>query len=135
VLGEVTVRSPSGQSTTVDVEQLTSALSKEIAELRTELMLVRSDRENELRSNLLTYIQALPEHELVRLTADMSSDVVQAIEMLVDALMDRLAIPSREKEVVVQQSVGQLAQLCMWQMVVGYKLRELEALEKGNVGG
>ena len=26
---------------------------------------------------------------------------------------------------------GQLAQLCMWQMVVGYKLRELEALEKG----
>jgi len=27
--------------------------------------------------------------------------------------------------------IGQLAQLCMWQMVVGYKLRELEALEKG----
>lgn len=131
MIGEVTVHSPSGPSTTVDVEQLTAALSQEIAELRSELLVLRNQREDELRANLLTYIQALPQAELARLTSDMSTDVLQAIEMLVDALMDRLGIPSRSTEVVVQQSVGQLAQLCMWQMVVGYKLRELEVLERG----
>ena len=140
----------------MDVEQLTSALSREISDLRTELLVVRSERENELRSNLLTYIQALPERDLIRLTADMSDDVVLAIQMLVDALMDRLGIaytsggilgsggdgnsvengseipPQQpQPEMIIQQSVGQLAQLCMWQMVVGYKLREIEALDKG----
>jgi hypothetical protein len=45
--------------------------------------------------------------------------------------MSRLGIASRDQEVLIQQPMGALAQLCMWQMVVGYKLRELEALEKG----
>ena len=38
---------------------------------------------------------------------------------------------SIHEEVVIQQSIHALAQLCMWQMVIGYKLREFEALEKG----
>lgn len=131
IVGEATVRSPTGQDTTVDVEALTTALSKEIADLRQELTLVRNEREAELRANLLTYIQALPQPELMRLTADMSEEVVQAMEMLVDALMSRLGVPDRQSEVILQQSVGHLAQICMWQIVVGYKLRELEALERG----
>ena len=36
-------------------------LSKEIEALRSELVLLRDSREQELSSNLLTYIQALPE--------------------------------------------------------------------------
>ena len=131
ITGEATLRTEKGENRTVDVEALTTALSREIAELRNELMLVRSERENELRGNLLSYIQALPETELMRLTADMRPDVVQAIEMLVDALMDRLNIPGRGKQVLVQQSAAHLAQLCMWQIVVGYNLRELEGLEHG----
>jgi hypothetical protein len=48
-------------------------------------------------------------------------------------MMDKLKVPdpSSGQEVVVQQSATMLAQLCMWQMVLGYKLRELEALETG----
>lgn len=61
-------------------------------ELRTELALVRDSRETELRSNLLTYIQALPEKELTKLTADMSDDVLESIRMLVNALMERLGV-------------------------------------------
>jgi hypothetical protein len=45
--------------------------------------------------------------------------------------MHSLGVDVTGPEVVIQQSVGQLAQLCMWQMVVGYKLREVEASEKG----
>ena len=92
---------------------------------------VRSEREVELRSNLLTYIQALPDKELARLTSDMSDEVMESIQLLVDALMSKLGVGVGGEEVVIQQSVGVLAQLCMWQMVVGYKLRELEAMEKG----
>lgn len=168
MLGQATVHSPSAGTVNVSVEDLTAALSSEIAALRSELLQVRTARENELRANLLTYIQALPEPELMKLTAGMSEEVLLAIQMLVDALMDRLGIPrnageeggergggvagsgvgmgrpaagslggglgglGNKEEVVVQQSVGQLAQLCMWQMVVGYKLRELEVLEQGG---
>jgi len=53
---------------------------------------VRDSRETELRSNLLTYIQALPEKELTKLTADMSDDVLESIRMLVNALMERLGV-------------------------------------------
>eukprot|EP01039_Chlorochromonas_danica_P011208 gene11208-12500_t len=131
VEGEVRFRSSRGDEFSVDVQELTSALSREVTALRKELAAIRSQRENELKANLLTYIQALPEKEMQRLTADMSGDILQAIQLIVNALMEKLGVDSQGPEVVLQQSVTQLAQLCMWQMVVGYKLRELEALEKG----
>eukprot|EP01031_Cornospumella_fuschlensis_P025965 gene25965-31355_t len=130
-LGEVTVQVPGGERVAVDVQELTGALSNEVAALRKELMLIKSQRENELKSNLLTYIQALPEKELQRLTADMSSEVLQAIRLLVSAMMEKMGIDTTGPEMAVQQSLQQLAQLCIWQMVVGYQLRELEALDKG----
>ena len=49
----------------------------------------------------------------------------------VDSLMRRLGLEASGPDVVIQQPMGALAQLCMWQLVVGYKLRELEALERG----
>jgi Protein of unknown function (DUF760) len=56
---------------------------------------------------------------------------MDSIQLLVDSLMSRLGFDSMGQEVVIQQPIGSLAQLCMWQLVVGYKLRELEALERG----
>jgi hypothetical protein len=40
----------SGETVSVDVSELTSALSKEVTALRNELALIRNDREQELRS-------------------------------------------------------------------------------------
>ena len=131
VKGEITLETLTGDVLKVDVQELTRELSREVEELRNELSLIRNEREQELRSNLLTYIQALPQKDLEKLTSDMSTDVVESIQMLVNALMQRLGIDMTGPEVVLQQSVGALAQLCMWQMVVGYKLRELEALDNG----
>jgi hypothetical protein len=127
----VDLRTAGGQTVRVDLAELTSALGQEVLALRKELALLKGQREAELKTNLLTYIQALPEKELNRLTQDMSEEVVQAIQLLVDTLMHSLGVDVTGPEVVIQQSVGQLAQLCMWQMVVGYKLREVEASEKG----
>lgn len=128
---EVSVRTSSGEIVQVDIQELTGALSSEIQALRQELLFIKNERENELKTNLLTYIQALPDRELNRLTSDMSEEVVQAIRLLVNAVMHKLGLDNNGAEVVVQQGFSQLAQLCMWQMVVGYNLREMEALDKG----
>lgn len=129
--GDVSIRTSSGDTVTVSVSELTGALSKEVNELRRELALIKTERENELKNNLLTYIQALPEKDMNRLTSDMSEDVMQAIQLLVTAVMEKLGLDLTGPEMVIQQNVGSIAQLCMWQMVVGYKLREMEALDKG----
>ena len=134
VEGKVTIQNSQGEKIEMEAAELTASLSKEVDDLRKEMALIRSDRETELRSNLLTYIQALPERDLARLTSDMSEEVMESIQLLVDALMEKLGVESSGpmgEEIVIQQSVSVLAQLCMWQICVGYKLRELEALEKG----
>ena len=131
ISGEVTLQTTQGEIVKVDVQDLTKALNNEVNALRKELALLKSQRESELKSNLLTYIQALPEKELQTLTSDMSPEILQAIQMLVNAMMEKVGIDTTAGELVVQQSMGQLAQLCIWQMVVGYKLRELEAMDKG----
>jgi hypothetical protein len=120
-----------GQKTSVDVSELTLALSKEVEELRAELAMIRGEREQELSNNLLTYIQALPEREMASLSSEMSDDVVEAFSMLVNALMEKLQIDTQGPEVAVQQSMTAMAQLCMWQLVVGYRMRELEAFDRG----
>jgi hypothetical protein len=132
VSGEVTVTDKStGEQATFDANELTSSLSKEVDALRSELALIRGEREKELQSNLLTYVQALPENELVKLSSGMGDDVMEAFGMLVDALFDKLSISREGPEVAVQQSMGAMAQLCMWQLTVGYRLRELESFDTG----
>ncbi len=126
---------------------------------------------------MLTYIQALPESDLSKLTSDMSPEVIYIIFMLIWCLLmitfmliglgygsyyitDRCfngedgsrvsisefivfimnllvhiyicMISNTGPEVLVQQSYGSLAQLCTWQLIIGYKLREYEALDNGS---
>ena len=132
VTGEVTVKDrETGKKITVPAKEVTEALGNEIEELRKELMELRKEKQEELRGNILTYIQALPEKELASLTSDMSDEAMEAIQLLVDSLMNKLELETGGQDMVIQQPVAALAQLCMWQLVVGYKLRELEALEKG----
>ena len=104
--GKVEVTTSTGEKIEVNANDLMKALSKEVNELRSELSLVRDVRETELRSNLLTYIQALPERDLMRLTQDMSDDVVDAIKLLVNSLMERLGVDITGPEVIIQQQVG-----------------------------
>ena len=132
VTGDITIKDDeTGKKITVPAEEVTEALSNEIQELRKELMELRREKQEELRGNMLTYIQALPEKDLASLTSDMSDEAMEAIQLLVHSLMSRLELEAGGEDVVIQQPLAALAQLCMWQLVVGYKLRELEALEKG----
>ena len=120
-----------GAEATIDAKELTVALSKEVESLRNELFQLRGEREKELQSNLLTYVQALPEQEMIKLSSSMSADVMDAFAILVDSLLKKLNIDNEGPEVAVQQSMGALAQLCMWQLTVGYTLREHESFDTG----
>lgn len=121
----------SNEKLTIDGQELTKLLSRELLDLRNELLNVRSSREHELKCNLLTYIQSLPENELLKLSSDISEEVLQAIRLLVDDVMEKVGLNEDYTLVEVRQSQSQLEQLCMWQIISGYKLRELEALEDG----
>jgi hypothetical protein len=79
--GDVTVRGPQGETITVPVREVTDALLKEVEALRSELVAVRQAKEPDLRGNMLTYIQALPDSDMSKLTSDMGQDVMDAIQV------------------------------------------------------
>ena len=123
----------SDSTTVVEVEQLINALSREISELRAELAAVRDKREKELRSNILTYIQALPEQELIHLTADVSDDVVIAMEMLVKSMIEKVGITNvgDKENVILQIEAREMFDICLLMIARGYKVREYKALQEG----
>lgn len=131
LLGNITVKTVNGDTVSVNVHEITSSLRSEINELRNELLTIKNQRENELTSNLLTYIQALPTQELSKLTSDISGDIVQAIQLLVGSVMEKAGIDANDPEHVFEQNLANLAHLCTWQIIIGYRLREIEAFEKG----
>ena len=93
------------------------------------------------------YIRTLPQQELQQLTGTMSPEVLEAMKGLVTAVLagigddedgeDMIGNAVAEGNVnkigpntVTEQSGEALAQLCMWQLVVGFNLRELEVREE-----
>ena len=160
-----------GLEVEVDAKAYMSELRREVKRLRDELELSQQAREEELQKDLLAYIRTLPKGELQHLTGTMSTEVLDAMKGLVTAVLSGIGEEADEEEgdnvdnddnnegddvggdkiirpdTVTEQSGEALAQLCMWQLVVGYNLRELEvrdgfrvsmdreANEKSNGGG
>ena len=160
-----------GLEVEVDAKAYMSELRRDVKRLRDELELSQQAREEELQKDLLAYIRTLPKGELQHLTGTMSTEVLDAMKGLVTAVLSGIGEEADEKEgddvdnndhnegndvggdkiirpdTVTEQSGEALAQLCMWQLVVGYNLRELEvregfrvsmdreANEKSNGGG
>jgi hypothetical protein len=122
----------SGLEMEVDAAAYMSELRSEVSQLRDELKLTRKSKDEELRKDLLTYIRTLPEQELRSLTNTISKDVLIAMKGLVNVVMSGIADEDGEigPDTVTEQSGESMAQLCMWQLVVGYNLRELEVREE-----
>jgi hypothetical protein len=114
----------------VDAEAYMSELRSEVSQLRDELMIGRKEKEEALRKDLLVYIRTLPEKELRDLTSTMSQDVLVGMKGLVNAVMSGIGEGQIGPDTVTEQSGEAMAQLCMWQLVVGYNLRTLEVREE-----
>jgi hypothetical protein len=122
----------SGLEMEVDAAAYMSELRSEVSQLRDELKQTQKSKDEEFKKDLLTYIRTLPEQELRSLTNTISKDVLVAMKGLVNVVMSGIADEDGEigPDTVTEQSGESMAQLCMWQLVVGYNLRELEVREE-----
>lgn len=114
----------------VDAAAFTSELRSEVTKLRDELMIKRQEKSEALRKDLLLYIRTLPEKELKSLTTTITEDVLVAMKGLVNVVMSGIGDDEIGPDTVTEQSGEAMAQLCMWQLVVGYNLRELEVRQQ-----
>uniref|UniRef100_A0A7S3QAW7 Uncharacterized protein n=1 Tax=Chaetoceros debilis TaxID=122233 RepID=A0A7S3QAW7_9STRA len=119
-----------GMEVEVDAAAYMAELRNEVAKLRDDLSATRKSKEEAIRKDLLLYIRTLPQQELNTLTDTMSNDVMGAMKGLVNVVMGGIGEGQIDKDTVTEQSGEAMAQLCMWQLVVGYNLRELEVREE-----
>jgi len=129
--GKISV-SINGREVEVDAESYVSELRREVVNLRNEL--ARKDRDDAEREtkDLLAYVQRLEEKEMQALTSEISPEVLESMKNLVDTVIQGMGgelAALMGPETVTEIPASVLAQLCMWQLVVGYNLREIEARE------
>jgi len=118
------------QEIEVDAAAYMSELRSEVAKLRDELAVTKEAKEEALRKDLLLYIRTLPAQELKSLTNTMSQDVLVCMKGLVQAVLAGIGEGQIGPDTVTEQSGEAMAQLCMWQLAVGYNLREMEVREE-----
>lgn len=114
----------------VDAAAYMAELRNEVSRLREDLISTRQAKEEAIRKDLLLYIRTLPQQELNKLTNTMTNDVLVAMKALVNVVMSGIGDGRIDRNTITEQSGEAMAQLCMWQLVVGYNLRELEVREE-----
>jgi hypothetical protein len=114
----------------VDAAAYMSELRSEVAKLRDELISQKKEKDDSLRKDLLQYIRTLPQKELQSLTSTTSPDVLIAMKGLVNAVMMGIGDGQVGPATVTELTGEAIAQLCMWQLVIGYNLRTLEVREE-----
>mmetsp|Transcript_6185 Transcript_6185/g.15353 ORF Transcript_6185/g.15353 Transcript_6185/m.15353 type:complete len:497 (+) Transcript_6185:259-1749(+) len=119
-----------GMEVEVDAAAYMSELRNEVSRLRDELTETKESKDEALRKDLLLYIRTLPAQELKSLTNTMSQDVLVCMKGLVQAVLAGIGDGKIGPDTVTEQSGEAMAQLCMWQLAVGYNLRELEVREE-----
>ena len=119
-----------GMEIEVDAAAYMSELRDEVSRLRDELTETKETKDEALRKDLLLYIRTLPGQELKSLTNTMSQDVLVCMKGLVQAVLAGIGDGKIGPDTVTEQSGEAMAQLCMWQLAVGYNLRELEVREE-----
>jgi len=132
--GTVTIELDDGSEVEMDASAYMEQLKLEAQSLRAELTLLEG-RETALQKgagslsgSISSYVSSLPEAQLKVLTSGISKDVVDAMKQLVTYI---LRAPTgdgplgKDESVTIEQA--KLQQLCLYQLMVGYRLREAEA--------
>ena len=77
--------------------------------------------------DLLTYMQGLGRDEVASLTSSISQDVLGAMRTLIEDILSDAGVGG---ESFMETSGLKLRELLVWQLITGYKLRQLEANEE-----
>jgi len=140
--GKIELVFPNGRKKIVDAKEYILDLQKEAENLRKALAKSRSRQSGtsiqkkrqqiaDSERSLAKYIDSLSTEARQALTNTLTPDAQQAISQLVSFVLagaggERGAIPA-DAQLMLEKRV--LLQLMNWQIVVGYRLRELEALD------
>ena len=138
VSGTIKVTVSPGVDIEVSAEAYMSELRSEVTHLKQQLSLTRTSKEASTQKDMLAYIRSLPEGNMKELTGTITADVLEAMKLLVDEVLGGISEDNIGPDTVTEQSGTAMAQLCMWQLVQGYNLRELEVreeMEKKMKGG
>mmetsp|Transcript_64440 Transcript_64440/g.151790 ORF Transcript_64440/g.151790 Transcript_64440/m.151790 type:complete len:377 (+) Transcript_64440:35-1165(+) len=140
VQGNITLKSEGdGSEVSVDAGRYISDLKREVEQLRAEMAAMKQkELEADESASVVQYIQKLSGEEIKKLSENISPEVVEAMQHLVKLVTKSMAGPElppmlsavlggAQADVVTEVPSNVLAQLCMWQLVVGYNLREIEA--------
>lgn len=134
VSGVVTVQLESGNTVEMDAEKYMDELKKEAQSLRNELATLgepAARSEEAISTSISAYVSTLPEEQIQLLTNGITEDVVGAMRMLVDYILKGGSPSGDGREVSTDEQVrieqDKLQQLCLYQLVLGYRLREAEA--------
>ena len=130
VSGTIKVTVAPGMEVEVEADAYMSELREEVNKLKSQLESTREAKETAVRKDMLAYIRSLPEEGMKDLTGTITPDVLDAMKLLVDTVLSSISTDSIGPETVTEQSGSAMAQLCMWQLVQGYNLRELEVREE-----
>jgi len=129
--GTVTVTLDDGSEVEMDAVAYIAELKDEAQALRAELVeaaAAEQQKQMVTASSISAYVSSLPEEQLKSLTGGISADVSTAMRQIVTYILrapggdDPL---DRDAEVTMEQQ--KLQQLCLYQLILGYTLREAEA--------
>lgn len=133
VSGTVTVELEGGETIEMDAQKYMDELKAEAQKLRGELgEQQQQSRASELAisNSIAAYVSSLSEPQLKQLTEGITQDVVEAMKKLVDYILQGGSNPdgtavAKDDEVIMEQET--MRQLCLYQLILGYRLREAEA--------
>lgn len=135
VTGKIKVKLSEDFETEVDAAAYMAELRLEVQQLRGQLADAKQDAlattgSDGVASGLLTYMQSLGRENVESLTSEVSQEVLDAMRILIENILSDAGVGSGES--FMETSGLKLKELLVWQLVSGYKLRELEAQQNLN---
>ena len=129
VSGKIKVKLSDSLETEVDASAYMAELRQEVQQLRAELATAKSSALAAQGGGLLAYMQGIGRDNVQSLTSSVSGEVLEAMRVLIENILSEAGVAG---ESFMETSGLKLRELLVWQLISGYKLRELEAKEELN---
>jgi len=129
VSGTIAVEMAPGLTAEVNAAAYMAELRSEVEGLRTQLIEAKQQLSagNEAGKSLIQYVSGLEPEEAKELSTTISKEVLEAMGQLIQNILQDASV---EPTAVMEASDSKLKELLVWQLITGYRLRELEVKEE-----
>jgi len=127
VSGTITVKLSEDTEAEVEASAYMAELRNEVAQLRGELLSAKKTSSEAQGGGLLAYVQSIGRDKIGDLTASISDEVLESMRLLIENILSEAGVGGEQ---FMEVTGLKLRELLVWQLITGYKLRELEAKEE-----